>query len=443
VTNNHVVTGSALLQVYVGGDSEEPLNADVLGVSECSDLAVIDIEGDRGYPALDWHGGDISTGLEVYSAGFPLGDPEFTLTRGIVSKARADGETPWSSVDSVIEHDARINAGNSGGPLVDGDGNVVGVNYAGITETDQNFAISRDEALGVIEQLRAGQDVDSIGLNGNALAPAEQGPLGIWAASVQSGSLADNAGLKPGDVITHVEGVTLAASGTMQEYCDILRSHNLQEDTLSMRVIRSKTNEVLEGQLNGRALEVVGTLEPPPTGEPTTMEPTEGGGDGGGTPDSNYTAVTDDSGALTVEVPAEWSDTRGAFWEFEGSDAGASVLASPNVGAFLSSWDEPGVFFGASDTLLQEYGVEGLLDYYQPEGCESAGPREDYDVGKFRGKSDLWVNCGGQGGATLLMVAATPEDRSFVTFVQIQIVSEADLEAAKRILQTFDVPGEL
>ncbi|NJO84564.1 MAG: hypothetical protein HC828_18525 [Blastochloris sp.] len=76
VTNNHVVTGAALLRVFVGGKSE-PVNARVLGVSECSDLAVIDIEGD-GFPYLEWYGDDIRVGLDVFAAGFPLGDPEFT-----------------------------------------------------------------------------------------------------------------------------------------------------------------------------------------------------------------------------------------------------------------------------------------------------------------------------------------------------------------------------
>ena len=101
VTNNHVVTGSALLKVWVGGDQSKTLNARVLGVSECSDLAVIDIEGD-GFPYLDWYDGPIDVGKEIYVAGFPLGDPEYSLTKGIISKAKADGETSWASVDSVI-----------------------------------------------------------------------------------------------------------------------------------------------------------------------------------------------------------------------------------------------------------------------------------------------------------------------------------------------------
>ena len=139
VTNNHVVTGAALLKVWVGGESE-PRNARVLGVSECSDLAVIDIEGDN-HPYLEWFEGPIDVGLEIYSAGFPLGDPEFTLTKGIVSKANTSGETDWASLSSVLEHDATINPGNSGGPLVDGSGKIVGVNYAASPMFSQYFAI--------------------------------------------------------------------------------------------------------------------------------------------------------------------------------------------------------------------------------------------------------------------------------------------------------------
>src|SRR5574338_543036 len=66
VTNNHVVTGAALIKVWVGGETS-PRNARILGVSECWDLAVIDIEGD-GYPFLDFHDGSIDPGLEVYES---------------------------------------------------------------------------------------------------------------------------------------------------------------------------------------------------------------------------------------------------------------------------------------------------------------------------------------------------------------------------------------
>jgi serine protease Do len=111
---------------------------------------------------MTWREGSVDVGLDVYAAGFPLGDPEYTLTRGIVSKARADGDRAWTSVDYVLEHDANIQPGNSGGPLVDDEGHVVGVNYSGgfAALAAQYYAIARDEALPVIEQLREGNDVN-------------------------------------------------------------------------------------------------------------------------------------------------------------------------------------------------------------------------------------------------------------------------------------------
>ena len=71
VTNNHVVTGAALLKVWIGGETS-PRNARILGVSECSDLAVIDIDGE-GFPYMQWYDGPINVGLDIYAAGFPLG----------------------------------------------------------------------------------------------------------------------------------------------------------------------------------------------------------------------------------------------------------------------------------------------------------------------------------------------------------------------------------
>ena len=141
----------------------------MLGASECLDLAVIQL--DKGtYPFLGWYEGEIKTALDVYSAGFPLGDPNFTLTKGIVSKADVPQEDSWASLDHVIEHDARIRGGNSGGPLVDPTGRVVGVNYAGQDELDYNFAIHRDQVLPYLEQLTKGERVLSLGVNAQALA---------------------------------------------------------------------------------------------------------------------------------------------------------------------------------------------------------------------------------------------------------------------------------
>lgn len=258
VTNNHVVTGAALLKVWVGGESEAR-NARVVAVSECSDLAVIDIDGD-GYNYLEWYDGAIEVGMDVYVAGFPLGDPEYTLTRGVISKAKAGGESSWASVDSVIEYDATTNPGNSGGPVITPDGKVVGIHYAGNADTRQAYGISRQIAEGVVEELRTGENIDTMGINGQAVSTEDGSLTGIWVSSVQSGSPADQAGVQPGDIVTTIENLVLATDGTMADYCDVLRSHD-PSDALGIEVLRWSSGELLDGQLNGRELEVVTTLD--------------------------------------------------------------------------------------------------------------------------------------------------------------------------------------
>ena len=70
ITNNHVVTGAALLKVWVGGNKDKVYSAKVLGASECSDLAVIKIDGSD-FPYLQWHEGTPNVGLDIYAAGYP------------------------------------------------------------------------------------------------------------------------------------------------------------------------------------------------------------------------------------------------------------------------------------------------------------------------------------------------------------------------------------
>ncbi len=428
VTNNHVVTGSAFLQVYVEGE-DEPRNARILGVSECSDLAVIDIDGDD-FPALQWREGDIPAGLEIYVAGFPFfGNEEFTLTRGIVSKASADGETNWASVDSVIEIDATINPGNSGGPLVDGDGRVVGVNYASSSGTDQYFTISRDEALPVIEQLRAGKDVNSIGINGQAVSDGES-IFGIWASSVESGSPADKAGIKAGDILTKMEGLVLATDGTMSAYCDILRGHNMT-DPMSVEVLRFADGTLLTGQLNGDPLEIVGTFGTDAGG---SSGDTSGGATGGSY--SEYVSVRDDSGMLQMSVPVEWSDIDGTPWTFEDEEAGPSLNAAVDVDGFYDNWTTPGAFLGASTSLRATYDPNSFLDQFDlSDSCTYDG-RSDYSDELYTGAYDSYSNCGGTGTSFLVLVVE-PESQGVLIILQVQMVTAADQEALQRILESF------
>lgn len=425
ITNNHVVTGAAFLEVFLEGESE-PRNARLLGVSECSDLAVIDIEGED-LPYLEWYEGDLKVGQEIYVAGFPLfGNEEYTLTRGIISKAEADGETNWASVDHVLEVDATINGGNSGGPLVTGDGKVVGINYAGRDDTRQGFSISRDEALEVIEILRQGQDHNSIGINGQAVISDDGSIAGIWVASVASGSPADNAGVQAGDLITKLEGLVLATDGTMSDYCDILRGHDA-DDVLSIEVLRFDTQEILSGQLNGRELEQMVSFE-----EEIEEEVADAEGYG------EFVFVNDDSGTLEVEIPAAWADIDGAPWESDGEELGPGISAAADLQAFDESWAEPGMFFIAFRELAQEMNETELLDIFEySEEC-TFDERVEYSDSVYTGFYDVWSDCGGQ-GTLLVVLAAAPEARDHLALVGVQIVTDADIEALDRILNSFIV----
>ena len=424
VTNNHVVTGAALVKVWVGGESEAR-NARIVGVSECSDLALIDIEGD-GFPYLEWYEGDIDVGLDVYAAGFPLGDPEYTLTRGIISKANADGETSWASVDGVVQHDATINPGNSGGALITADGQVVAVNYAGSADVDQYFAITRDEAVPVIEKLSEGNDYLSIGINGRAVYD-DSGISGIWVSSVKSGSPADGTGIEAGDMVTSLEGLVLGTDGTMADYCDILRTH-APDDTMSVEVLRFDTQELMEGQLNGRVLEQTVSFAGSET-EETASD---------GTSYETYVTVTDESGRLEMDVPAEWGSTNGAAWTRDDEPFGLALSASTDLDALYSTWSTPGVFFGATDDV--SINTSEYLDEFTYTDCEYDS-RTDYEDPAYAGEYDLWLNCG-ESDARLLLLAAHALDNSHFVFVYIQVVSDADIDAAAKILDTFIRDGE-
>jgi serine protease Do len=427
VTNNHVVTGAALLQVWTAGEND-PINARVLGVSECSDLAVIQLEGD-GYVAVDYRTDSVTPGLEVYAAGFPASDAntiedvDYTLTRGIVSSTTADGETPWASVDDVIEHDARIRGGNSGGPLLDEQGFIVGINYSGIDASDQNYAISATLAESIIEELASGNDIDSIGVNGRAVSDGE-GLSGIWVASVDSGSPADTAGIEAGDIITRLEGLDMALDGTMSDYCDVLRTKG-SDATMSLEVLRFATEEVYEGQLNGSPLELSFSFAQEFEDDVNTNA-----GSGSDTY-SEFVTVSDDSGSITASVPAEWSDVNGA----PNPDFGPSLFAAPDLESFLGTYNTPGVIIEATASRGAAE-VELTLDELDfSSECTYLG-RSEYNDSLYFGSLDSYSDCGGT-STSVFVVAVTPEDGSFLARLVIQAVEPRDLDAADEIFNTF------
>lgn len=431
VTNNHVVTGAALLKVWVGGNKDKVYNATVLGVSECSDLAVIKINGSD-FPYLQWYTGTPKVGLEVYAAGYPLGDPEYTLTKGIVSKEKTSGDTSWASIGSVLEHDARINPGNSGGPLVDNKGQVVGINFAS-NNSSQYFAIARTEADEVLKTLESGSDVTSIGVNGEVVQSDDGSISGVWVSSVKSGSPADKSGVKAGDIIVQLEGLVLGTDGTMSDYCQILRSHKAS-DTLSLNVMRWSTKEVLEGQLNGRALAVTGSFD---TGGGT--QPTEQA--------SGPTTVYDDSYVISMDVPQGW-EYDGSVWENSWDINGKSyafsaqtLTASPDVYAYTNGWDTTGIFIATSRDWGKIGGYANLLDGVKSfyTACQPSTTK-NYDDGVYEGQMMLYTKCGTNKTFALVLAARPKADpQAYLFLVEMKYATDVELNELDAILTSSTI----
>lgn len=408
VTNNHVVVGAGTLKVWVDGEER---NAKILGSSECLDLAVIDLDGED-YPFFDWYEGDIEEAQEVWAVGFPLGDPDFTVTRGIVSKADTDIDTTWASLDHTIEHDARIRPGNSGGPLINEDGQVIGVNYAGDDQNDINLAIHRDDAVDVIDQLKEGEDVLSLGINGQAWLAEDESVSGIFVSSVASGSAADEAGVKPGDLITKMEGVTLAGDGTMADYCSVLRTHGA-DATLGVEVVRPSEGAIYAGQFNGDPLEVASLPE-------TDDEPDQGGNE-------ELQTVSDDSERVSVQVPASWTDVDGREFTDDAGNTVYDVTVSSSITDFAQGWEVSGVAVSASSDALQNTTVDEILDSAagapQSAGCTlQGGARQAYSDALYTGSYDYWTGCGGQ-DTDYVVIAAQADDGSHLIWVKLQLAA--------------------
>jgi serine protease Do len=430
VTNNHVVAGAATLEVYVGGELDDSYNATILGVSECNDLALIDINGPDDMPYLEWYDGEMTPGLDVYAAGYPLGDPEFTLTRGIIAKAEAAGDiTGTSSIDHTVEHDAAIQPGNSGGPLVNDAGQVVAVNYAGgarATTTEQFFAIASDLAQPVVEQLRNGS-FESLGINGWAVYDEAMGISGIWVAGVTPGSPAAEVGLTPGDIVTQMNGLPMGMDGTFKDYCDVIRTSG-EGAPIAVEVLRYDTSEVLKGEINGDEPLALAFSFAEEVGD-------EVGDDSDAAPVAyEYESVVDDTNSIRVSVPTAWGARDTTPINAEDGSVQPYIAASTDLDGFINGFTAPGLVFAKLPATADLDG--SLAQYGFANGCTDGGI-SDYSDPVFTGKYQLWLDCGGTANDIVTLVAV-PADNSYLAVIQAQIVTDADVEALQTAFDTFN-----
>ena len=273
VTNNHVVSSESSsyfaiteatgikVNLYGGNESYD---ATIVGTDAYTDLAILKIEATGLTPATIGDSNNVKVGEFVMAVGNPLG-MDYTVTSGIVSAVDREIESE-GTVFTAIQTDAAINSGNSGGALVNSNGDVIGINtmkFAGEGIEGIGFAIPISSATSVIEQLIENKTVKRpyIGISASAVDSATAQrynlPEGIYVESVEEGSSAEKAGLQVSDIITKIEGQEIKS---VNELNKIKYTYNIG-DTVTLTVYR-----------NAKEIEVPVTLseQPETTSEETT-----------------------------------------------------------------------------------------------------------------------------------------------------------------------------
>ena len=234
LTNAHVVEGAKSLSVTLS-DGEE-IDAELVGIDEISDVAVVKINKAGIKPLKLGNSDNIRVGDYVVAVGNPLGRGlEGTVTMGIIS-ARARSITIGDHTNTYIQTDAAINVGNSGGPLLNMNGEVIGINTAktlnagydeygvAITAEGLGFALPINDVKLIAEQLITKGVVQRAALGVHIATPTEEEltqrgvTSGVLVVSVVRGGPAGVAGLKPGDIITACDGILITEQNQLAEY---------------------------------------------------------------------------------------------------------------------------------------------------------------------------------------------------------------------------------
>ena len=230
LTNKHVVEGSSDISV-VTNDGNSYDNVEIITTDPLSDIAILKISNAKGLKAAEL--GDskvLNIGQQVIAIGNALGEYDGTVTSGIISgvgrtvNASSDDGTTKETLTDMIQTDAAINSGNSGGPLVNAQGQVVGVNTAVASEAQGiGFAIPISSVKGILKSIAEGKTPNRAYLGANYISvnPQVQKAYNLNVSkgaliknrngkAIISGSPAQKAGLKDGDIITKIDDIEIS-----------------------------------------------------------------------------------------------------------------------------------------------------------------------------------------------------------------------------------------
>ena len=265
ITNNHVIDDATEIRVATKDGKEYP--AELVGKDERKDLALVSFKTDDYYPLAALGDSDtVAVGDWAIAIGNPLGEQfSFSVTMGIISAVGRTGG-PGGNINDFIQTDAPINQGNSGGPLVNIRGEVIGINtwiasnISGGGNVGLGFAIpvnnikrSIDEFIETGTTRYGWLGVSLIEPNRDtAAAMGLENRRGALAAQVFLGSPADNGGIRPGDFITHVNGRETRGVQQLQMLVGDLRAG----ETAAFTIIRDRQQRDIQVRIEERTNEV-------------------------------------------------------------------------------------------------------------------------------------------------------------------------------------------
>ncbi len=248
MTNNHVIEDAREggYDISVLTYDGEEYTAEVVGYDKENDIAVLKIDASGLTPVTMGSADDIVVGDAIYAVGNPLGELNFTMTNGIISATDRTITTDTDSVPiNMFQIDAAVNSGNSGGPVYDAEGEVIGVVTAKTSATGVEglgFAIPIEDASHIADQLMEYgyvTDRPTVGISGYTLPESVADRYGMvpgaYVTSVTEGSPAAEAGIQERDIITAVDGQEVAG---FTELTAIVRTYAVG-DTAEMTIWRN------------------------------------------------------------------------------------------------------------------------------------------------------------------------------------------------------------
>lgn len=265
ITNNHVIAGSTELSVTL--NNNKTYDAELIGTDEKTDIALLKIDADEALPAINFGDSDQARiGEWVLAVGNPF-NLNSTVTAGIISAKSRD--LSGINQQSFIQTDAAVNPGNSGGALVNANGDLIGINTAISSQTGSyigySFAVPSNIARKVVEDIMEFGNVQTgiLGvsiLNRNAPEAIEKGVneiQGVYVSDVEDRSGAQKAGLRSGDIIKRLDNIRISKFSDLNGYLKTKRPNDIVE----VEIERNKKKMIIPVTLSATDIMAVEFLD--------------------------------------------------------------------------------------------------------------------------------------------------------------------------------------